>query len=137
MRCKRGPGPGEACSNKCPHDTKPSGAKARKEKGEAYSALKGFFRKYELYCVVADERDVVRLRTNYRQDENVYLYHLVACSKNDAPALFCLCVAGPVRTAASCSLMLWVYYRATLFLFGALSSSTRTASCISENENDP
>jgi hypothetical protein len=45
----------------------------RKEKGEEYSALRGFFRQYELYYVVADERDVVRLRTNYRgEDVNVY-----------------------------------------------------------------
>lgn len=50
----------------------------RKEKGEAYSTLKGFFREYELYYVVADERDVVRLRTNYRRDppEDVYVYRL-------------------------------------------------------------
>jgi hypothetical protein len=47
----------------------------RKEKGEAYSALRGFFRQYELIYVVADERDVVRLRTNYR-DEDVYVYRL-------------------------------------------------------------
>ena len=33
----------------------------RKEKGEQYSALRGFFRQYELVFVVADERDVVRL----------------------------------------------------------------------------
>jgi len=48
----------------------------RKEKGEAYSTIKGFFRQYELYYVVADERDLVRLRTNYRKDETVYLYRL-------------------------------------------------------------
>ncbi|MCM2318219.1 MAG: DUF4105 domain-containing protein [Pseudomonas sp.] len=50
----------------------------RKEKGEGYSTLKGFFRQYELYYVVADERDVIRLRTNYRRDppEDVYLYRL-------------------------------------------------------------
>ncbi len=30
----------------------------RKEKGESYSTLAGFFRQYELYYVVADERDV-------------------------------------------------------------------------------
>jgi hypothetical protein len=50
----------------------------RKEKGEAYSTLKGFFRQYELYYVVADERDVIRLRTNYRRDppEDVYVYRL-------------------------------------------------------------
>jgi hypothetical protein len=47
----------------------------RKEKGESYSAVAGFFKQYELYYVVADERDVVRLRTNYR-GENVYLYPL-------------------------------------------------------------
>jgi len=50
----------------------------RKEKGERYSTLKGFFRQYELYYVVADERDVIRLRTNYRNDppEDVYVYRL-------------------------------------------------------------
>lgn len=47
----------------------------RKEKGESYSALRGFFRQYELFYVVADERDVVRLRTNYR-GEDVYVYRL-------------------------------------------------------------
>jgi hypothetical protein len=51
---------------------------ARKEKGEGYSAVKGFFRQYELLYVVADERDVIRLRTNYRLDppEEVYRYRL-------------------------------------------------------------
>lgn len=50
----------------------------RKEKGEGYSTIKGFFRQYELFYVVADERDVIRLRTNFRQDppEQVYLYRL-------------------------------------------------------------
>jgi len=50
----------------------------RKEKGEGYSTLKGFFRQYELYYVVADERDVIRLRTNYRKDppEQVYVYRV-------------------------------------------------------------
>lgn len=49
---------------------------ARKEKGEGYSSAKGFCRQYELYYVVADERDVVRVRTNYRKDppEDVYVY---------------------------------------------------------------
>ncbi|HSB70995.1 MAG TPA: DUF4105 domain-containing protein [Candidatus Methylomirabilis sp.] len=47
----------------------------RKERGESYSALRGFFRQYEVYYVVADERDVIRLRTNYR-GERVYLYRL-------------------------------------------------------------
>lgn len=49
----------------------------RKEKGEDYSTIKGFFRQYELTYVVGDERDLVRLRTNYR-GEDVYLYRLNA-----------------------------------------------------------
>ncbi len=48
----------------------------RKEKREEYSTIKGFFRQYELIYVVADERDLVRLRTNYRKGETVYLYRL-------------------------------------------------------------
>jgi hypothetical protein len=50
----------------------------RDEKGEDYSTIKGLFRQYELYYVVADERDVIRLRTNYRHDppEDVYVYRL-------------------------------------------------------------
>jgi hypothetical protein len=47
----------------------------RKERGESYSAVRGFFRQYELYYVVADERDVVALRTNQR-GERVWLYRL-------------------------------------------------------------
>jgi Domain of unknown function (DUF4105) len=47
---------------------------ARYKVGQTCSAILGFFRQYELICVVADERDVIRLRTNYRKDEEVYLY---------------------------------------------------------------
>jgi hypothetical protein len=57
---------------------------ARKELGEGYSTLGGFFRQYELIYVVADERDVIRLRTNYRHDppEDVYVYPLQAPIEN-------------------------------------------------------
>jgi hypothetical protein len=48
----------------------------RKEKGEDYSAVKGLFRQFELTYIVADERDVVRLRTNYRHGEEACLYRL-------------------------------------------------------------
>ena len=47
----------------------------RKEKGESYDALRGFFRQFELYYVVADERDVIGVRTNHR-GERTYLYRL-------------------------------------------------------------
>jgi hypothetical protein len=46
----------------------------RKEVGESYSAVAGFYRHYELIYICADERDVIRLRTNYRPGEDVYLY---------------------------------------------------------------
>jgi hypothetical protein len=46
----------------------------RKEIGEEYSSIKGFFRQYELTYIAADERYVVRLRSNYRKGEDVYLY---------------------------------------------------------------
>jgi hypothetical protein len=45
----------------------------RKEMTESYSAVQGFFRQYELIYIFADERDVLRLRTNYR-NEDVYVY---------------------------------------------------------------
>lgn len=48
----------------------------RQEKGEEYSNTAGFYRAYELAYVAADERDVIRLRTNVRTKEDVYLYHL-------------------------------------------------------------
>ncbi len=50
----------------------------RKEVGEGYSAARGFFRQYELIYLFADERDIIRLRTNFRVDEDVYLYRTVA-----------------------------------------------------------
>ena len=53
----------------------------RKQKGEGYSALRGLFRQFELMYVVADERDVVRLRTNFRKGEEAYLFRL-----NGSPA---------------------------------------------------
>jgi hypothetical protein len=60
----------------------------RKEKGEAYSSLAGFFRRYELIYVVGDERDLIRVRTDYRQpQEQVYLYRTRA-SPDTARRLF-------------------------------------------------
>jgi hypothetical protein len=50
---------------------------ARKEKGESYDFLRGLFGQYELMYLVADERDVIRLRTSYRRDD-VYLYPIKA-----------------------------------------------------------
>src|SRR5215471_3671949 len=49
----------------------------RKTIGQMYSALEGLYRRYTLIYVVADERDCIRLRTNYRH-EDVYLYRTLA-----------------------------------------------------------
>jgi hypothetical protein len=55
----------------------------RKERNESYSTLAGFFRQYELYYVVADERDVIGVRTNYRQpQEDVYIYRVRGSRQN-------------------------------------------------------
>lgn len=47
----------------------------RKDKTQQYSAVKGFFKQFEIAYVAADEKDIIRLRTNYRK-ERVYLYRL-------------------------------------------------------------
>jgi hypothetical protein len=55
----------------------------RKEKDESYSTIAGFFRQYELVYIVADERDVVGVRTTYRRpQEDVYVYRTNAPVKN-------------------------------------------------------
>jgi Domain of unknown function (DUF4105) len=51
---------------------------ARYKVGQDYSTVLGCFRQYELIFVTADERDVIRLRTNYRKDEEVSMYRLQA-----------------------------------------------------------
>jgi hypothetical protein len=57
---------------------------ARKERSESYSTVAGFFRQYELVYIVADERDVVRVRTNYRKSppEDVYLFRVLGSIEN-------------------------------------------------------
>jgi hypothetical protein len=52
----------------------------RKKTGQSYSAIGGLYRQDELIYTVADERDVIRLRTNYRH-EDIYLYRTTATPK--------------------------------------------------------
>ena len=47
----------------------------RRLKTQAYSALAGFFKQAELITLAGDERDMIRLRTNVRQ-EDLRLYRL-------------------------------------------------------------
>jgi hypothetical protein len=50
----------------------------RKKTGQIYSAIGGLYRQYDLICIASDERDVVRVRTNYRKGEDAYLYRTAA-----------------------------------------------------------
>ena len=47
----------------------------RRERNETFSEIGGFFKEFELSVIAADERDIVRLRTNVRR-EQTYLYRL-------------------------------------------------------------
>ncbi|MCO8044918.1 DUF4105 domain-containing protein [Acinetobacter bohemicus] len=58
----------------------------RKEKHEEFSAIGGFFRKYELSLVASDEKDIVYTRSHIR-NEQVYFFP-VNMPKAQAKALF-------------------------------------------------
>jgi hypothetical protein len=47
----------------------------RRQKTQAFSEIGGFFKEFELSIIAADERDVIRLRTNVRGEDD-YLYRL-------------------------------------------------------------
>jgi hypothetical protein len=57
----------------------------RPEVGEGFDPLASLFKQFELIYVVGDERDIVRVRTDYR-DEDVFLYR-IAISPDDARRL--------------------------------------------------
>jgi hypothetical protein len=85
-------GPKLICHNFLSFDFGPDGyvcisIETRMAKGQNYSALAGLYRQFELYYVIGDERDIVRVRTNYRL-EDVYLYRLIAATPEKARALF-------------------------------------------------
>jgi hypothetical protein len=47
----------------------------RREKRQSYSEIGGFFKEFELSVIAADERDVIRVRTNVRGEDD-YLYRI-------------------------------------------------------------
>jgi hypothetical protein len=51
----------------------------RKKLGQTYSTIGGLYRQFELIYIVADERDVIRVRTNFR-NEDIYLYRTTISS---------------------------------------------------------
>ena len=54
----------------------------RRERGEQYSPIGGFFKQFETTLVAADEHDIIRVRTNVRGEDD-YLYPL----RMDKPAM--------------------------------------------------
>jgi hypothetical protein len=50
----------------------------RPEKGESFDPIGSIYRQYELIYIPADERDVVRVRSNYRPRESVFIYRVKA-----------------------------------------------------------
>jgi hypothetical protein len=47
----------------------------RREKAESFSEIGGFFKEFELSVIACDERDVIRVRTNVRGEDD-YLYRI-------------------------------------------------------------
>nr|WP_317200095.1 DUF4105 domain-containing protein [uncultured Psychrobacter sp.] len=59
----------------------------RKEEGESFSALAGFFRRYELSLIASEERDIIYTRSNAR-GEQVYLFPISHLQRHEVQALF-------------------------------------------------
>lgn len=59
----------------------------RKEQHESFSAFAGFFRRFELSLIAAEERDILYTRSNAR-GEQVYLFPVSHLQKHEVTALF-------------------------------------------------
>ncbi|WP_201598588.1 Lnb N-terminal periplasmic domain-containing protein [Psychrobacter vallis] len=59
----------------------------RKEENESFSALAGFFRRYELSLIAAEERDIIYTRSNAR-GEQVYLFPVSNLQQHEVRSLF-------------------------------------------------
>lgn len=69
----------------------------RKQRGQAFSAIGGFFKAYEQMIIAADEHDIIRVRTNVRGEDD-HLYRL-QMSTSDMRALFIAYVDAANRLA--------------------------------------
>ena len=58
----------------------------RRKRGEAFSEIGGFFKEFELSVIAADERDIIRVRTNVRGEDD-YLFR-VRLPQADIRSLF-------------------------------------------------
>lgn len=69
----------------------------RKQRGQRYSSIGGFFKQFETTLIAADENDIIRVRTNVRH-EDVYLYRL-CIEPGTMRALFLAYLAAANRLA--------------------------------------
>ncbi len=58
----------------------------RRERDEKFNEIGGFFKEFELSIIAADERDIIRVRTNVRGEDD-YLYR-IRLPREDIRALF-------------------------------------------------
>jgi hypothetical protein len=63
------------------HEYMALSVEVRKKRDSEYSPIGGFLRQFEVMYVIGDERDIIKLRTNYRNNR-VYLYPLNIRTEN-------------------------------------------------------
>lgn len=90
-------------------------AEVRRERGEEFSEIGGFFKEFELVMIAADENDILRLRTNIRR-ENVTLLPL-RLTPAQARALFLAFAARANRLSATAEFYQTVTTNCTTVIF--------------------
>lgn len=88
----------------------------RRERGEEFSEIGGFFKQFELSIIATDERDAVRVRTNVR-DEDAYLYR-IGLNPRDGRALLLSFVDEANRLAAEPRFYHTISPNCTTLVFG-------------------
>jgi hypothetical protein len=58
----------------------------RPEVGKGFAPIASFFKQFELIYIVGEERDLVRVRTDFR-GEDIYLYHIPYDAREGAQAI--------------------------------------------------
>ncbi|HEY1492423.1 MAG TPA: DUF4105 domain-containing protein, partial [Steroidobacteraceae bacterium] len=90
----------------------------RRERGEAYNEIGGFFKQFELSVIAAEERDIVALRTNVRGEDD-YLYRL-RLPPEATRALFLAYVGQSTRLLATPRFYNTVTVNCTTLVYGML-----------------
>jgi hypothetical protein len=88
----------------------------RRQKGEVYSEVSGFFKEDELVIIAAEERDIIRVRSNVR-GEDVQLFHLKV-TPAQARAMFLSLLAEGNDLAAKPRFYNTITANCTTILFG-------------------